>query len=210
VNGTNSNADSVDAEFDQILATINTGLVHKDGTVAMTGALTLPGPPTVNLHAATKAYVDSLIGAPSVAGFMGVWAGAVAPGGWLLCDGAAVNRVTYAALFAVIGTNHGAGDGSTTFNVPDMRGRTAIGAGLGAGLTSRVVGTKMGHELLQSHAHGQTLTAANAGGVYTWPTISQAPGVYAQVATATNTALAGGGSGENMQPSTVVTYVIKT
>ena len=48
--------------------------------------------------------------------------------GWLLCNGAAVSRTTYAALFAKIGTTFGAGDGSTTFNLPDFRGRTFWGA----------------------------------------------------------------------------------
>jgi microcystin-dependent protein len=49
-----------------------------------------------------------------------------APAGWLLCDGAAVSRTTYAALFAEISTSAGPGDGSTTFNVPDYRGRVFV------------------------------------------------------------------------------------
>lgn len=53
--------------------------------------------------------------------------------GALLCDGTAYSRSTYASLFAAIGTAYGAGDGSTTFNVPDLRGRSAIGAGTGTG-----------------------------------------------------------------------------
>lgn len=56
------------------------------------------------------------------------FAGASAPGGWLLCAGQAVNRVTYGILFAAIGTTYGTGDGSTTFNVPDLRGRVPFGA----------------------------------------------------------------------------------
>lgn len=55
------------------------------------------------------------------------YGGTVAPSGWLLCFGQAISRVTYAALFAVIGTAYGVGDGSTTFNIPDFRGR--VGAG---------------------------------------------------------------------------------
>lgn len=55
------------------------------------------------------------------------YAGATAPSGWLLCFGQAVSRTTYAALFAAIGTSWGVGDGSTTFNLPDMRGRVAAG-----------------------------------------------------------------------------------
>lgn len=53
--------------------------------------------------------------------------------GWLLCDGSAVSRATYADLFTAISTTYGAGDGSTTFNVPDYRGRIPIGAGTGVG-----------------------------------------------------------------------------
>jgi microcystin-dependent protein len=53
--------------------------------------------------------------------------GAAAPPGYLLCYGQAVSRTTYRALFAVIGTTYGVGDGSTTFNVPDLRGRTTYG-----------------------------------------------------------------------------------
>lgn len=55
------------------------------------------------------------------------YAGATAPNGWLLCYGQAVSRTTYKNLFARIGTTYGAGDGSTTFNLPDCRGRAIIG-----------------------------------------------------------------------------------
>ena len=54
---------------------------------------------------------------------------ATPPTGWLLCDGSSVSRTTYAALFAILGTAYGAGDGSTTFNLPDGRGRMPVGAG---------------------------------------------------------------------------------
>jgi len=72
--------------------------------------------------------------------------GTVPSGGWLLCDASAVSRTTYANLFAAIGTTWGAGDGSTTFNLPDYRGRNAIGAGQGAGLTDRILGQYGGEE----------------------------------------------------------------
>src|SRR6266576_3216195 len=55
------------------------------------------------------------------------YAGSAAPTNWLICDGTAVSRSTFAALFAIIGTTYGAGDGSTTFNIPDMRGKIAVG-----------------------------------------------------------------------------------
>jgi microcystin-dependent protein len=51
------------------------------------------------------------------------------PFGFLACDGSAISRTTYATLFAIIGTNYGVGDGSTTFNLPDSRGRTHVGVG---------------------------------------------------------------------------------
>lgn len=70
------------------------------------------------------------------------FAGAAAPGGWLLCQGQAVNRTTYAALFAAIGTAFGVGDGSTTFNVPDMRGEFPRGLDAGRGVdTGRTLGS---------------------------------------------------------------------
>jgi microcystin-dependent protein len=88
------------------------------------------------------------------------FAGSAAPTGWLLCDGSAVNRTTYSALFAVIGTAFGAGDGTTTFNLPDARGRATIGAGQGSGLTNRALAANGGEENhllavaeLAAHAH---------------------------------------------------------
>ena len=64
---------------------------------------------------------------------------------WLLCDGSQVSRTTYASLFAAIGTRYGSGDGSTTFNLPDCRGRSPIGAGAGTAggaLTDRSINSK--------------------------------------------------------------------
>jgi microcystin-dependent protein len=61
------------------------------------------------------------------------WLGASAPSGWLVCTGQAVSRSTYAGLFAIISTRFGVGDGSTTFNVPDLQGFQVIGASSGLG-----------------------------------------------------------------------------
>lgn len=63
----------------------------------------------------------------SPAGMVSQFAGASAPTGWLLCDGTAVSRATYASLFSAIGTAYGAGDGSTTFNLPNLKGRVSVG-----------------------------------------------------------------------------------
>lgn len=77
-----------------------------------------------------------VVSAPEVAvdspvGIVVAFAGKTAPAGWLLCDGRAVNRAHFAALFAVIGTSHGVGDGQTTFNLPDYRGRFLRGVAHG-------------------------------------------------------------------------------
>ena len=81
---------------------------------------------------AAKKYTDEHGGGGSDSTPVGVilpFGGTTAPSGYLMCTGQAVSRTTYAALFAVIGTSFGSGDGSTTFNVPDLRGEFLRGAG---------------------------------------------------------------------------------
>lgn len=87
------------------------------------------------------------------------------PAGWLFCGGQAISRSTYAALFDVIGTTYGAGDGSTTFNIPDLRGRVLAGkdnmAGSAAnrltsgvsGVSGATLGASGGDERIQNHTH---------------------------------------------------------
>lgn len=76
-----------------------------------------------NLIAGATLYADTPLGTINAFG------GSTAPEGWLLCQGQAISRTTYADLFKVIGIAFGAGDGSTTFNVPDLRGEFLRGAG---------------------------------------------------------------------------------
>ena len=66
--------------------------------------------------------------------------------GFFICDGSQVSRTTYAALFALIGTSFGIGNGSTTFNLPDFRGRVFGAIGQGTDLTNRVLGNIIGEE----------------------------------------------------------------
>ncbi len=83
---------------------------------------------------AVKTTVDDNFARVVPVGAMMPFAGATAPAGWLLCNGAAVSRtVTYASLFTAIGVAWGSGDGTTTFNLPDMRGRFARGVDAAAG-----------------------------------------------------------------------------
>ena len=89
------------------------------------------------------------------AGIIMPFAGTVAPEGYLFCDGSAVSRTTYATLFDVIGTTFGAGDGSSTFNVPDLSGRVPLGVS-----STHLLGTTGGSETvtlteqeLPAHVH---------------------------------------------------------
>ena len=91
------------------------------------------------------------------------FAGATPPDGYLACDGAEVSRPNYAALFAVCGTTFGVGDGTTTFNLPDLRATFPLGAGQRGSLTSRVLGVVGGEETHQlivgempSHSHSDS------------------------------------------------------
>jgi microcystin-dependent protein len=85
-------------------------------------------------------------GSGSIVGSLIMWVGTSAPSGWLLCDGSAISRSTYATLFAIIGESFGIGDGSTTFNLPDFRGRSPVGVGQGTGLTLRNMADSGGAE----------------------------------------------------------------
>lgn len=92
--------------------------------------LAIVGPILTSTSAITNAMIADarlLAGRIDRPGAIEWRAGASVPNGWLLCAGQAVSRTTYARLFAEIGVTHGAGNGTTTFNVPDLRGRTAFG-----------------------------------------------------------------------------------
>lgn len=148
------------------------------------------------------------------------YAGTTAPGGWLLCDGSAVSRTTYGDLLGVIGTAFGAGDGSTTFNVPDLRGRVAVGKdNMGGTAANRVTGAgtqgatggAQTHTLsvgeMPSHEHGSFENAG--GGYYNWTyavqsTLSSYITPYPQTGPT-----GGGGAHNNLQPYQVLTYIIK-
>lgn len=90
---------------------------------------------------------------PSVAGMVAFFARNTPPSGWLVCDGAAVSRSTYAGLFAALGTVFGVGDGVSTFNLPDLRGEFIRGWDGGRGVDEqRGFGSNQGGEI-QSHVH---------------------------------------------------------
>lgn len=113
--------------------------------------------------------IGSTVGALP-AGSVIPFAGSSAPANWLLCAGQAVSRTDYGALFAVIGTTYGSGNGSTTFNVPDLRGRAVAGkddmGGSAAsrltsgnsGITGTTLGATGGDERYHQHSHSNTLS----------------------------------------------------
>ncbi len=94
-------------------------------------ALTANSDTKVASQKAVKTYIDTGGSAAYISSLILPYGGSAAPTNWFLCDGTAKNRTTYATLFAVVSTTFGVGDGSTTFNLPDLRGRVPVGAGTG-------------------------------------------------------------------------------
>lgn len=160
-----------------------------------------------------------------------MYAGSSAPRGWLLCQGQAVSRTTYAKLFSVIGTTYGSGDGSTTFNVPDMRGRSPLGVGNGdaTGHTNHTLGQKGGEEThtltvneMPSHEHSKIVYRGNGdwnvgdstglGGQQVEPYqvyFNGAIMTYGNAISGWKTSAAGGNSSHNsMHPYSAVNFLI--
>lgn len=134
---------------------------------ALTGTPTAPTPsPGDNTtKIATTAFVVDAIGAGSSVptGTILPYAGSSAPAGYLMCDGAAVSRVTYATLFGVISTAYGPGDGINTFNLPDTQGRFL--AGKGTHLDVDALGDNDGSALASrrpTHKHQSTIDSQGA------------------------------------------------
>ena len=154
------------------------------------------------------------------------FSGSTAPDGWLLSFGQAVSRATYAALFALFGTTYGAGDGSTTFNLPDLRGRVAAGqddmGGTSAnrltdqsgGVDGDVLGDTGGAEThvltaaeSPAHVHQNLRGAALNGASSVRGTFGDGTGANTVGATE---ASGGGGAHNNVPPTILLSYIIKT
>ena len=147
------------------------------------------------------------------------------PSGFLICDGAAVNRTTYADLFTSIGTTFGVGDGSTTFNVPDLRGRVPAGIdSMGQGAANTItdsnadaLGGEFGSEThtlteaeMPSHTHTLTSKTSASGaetGILDTNMDSSSSGSGIQ---STTDSTGSGSAHNNVQPTIFLNFVIKT
>ena len=152
----------IEAEFDNLLAALQTWVGKQEG------------------------LNEVLKGAPNVpTGAILIWSTSTAPSGYLLCDGAAVEQSTYPDLFAVVGTTYGVGNGTTQFNVPDLRQKFIIGkAASGTGSTFAGTGGAIDHTHTgpshthtgPSHTHGSSgLSVSGTTGAGS--THSHAPGI---------------------------------
>ena len=130
-----------------------------------------------------------------------LWGGSSAPSGWEFCDGDELNRTTYAALFAIIGTTYGAGNGSTTFNIPNTQDRAVIGRG------NNGLGTNSGTTFNSS----KTATTASGSASLSTGTVAVSSGAKDSGSTNVLNAVSATGHTHNyVLPSVVLNYIIKT
>ncbi len=138
--------------------TILSAVVGDSGSGGTKGLV--PAPAAGDAAAARFLSAAGTFAAAVPVGSVTMYAANTAPTGWLECSGAAVSRTTYAGLFTAIGTVFGVGDGSTTFNLPDMRGEFARGWDNGRGIDpARAFGSAQADEL-EAHVHSVTPPSA--------------------------------------------------
>ena len=143
------------------------------------------------------------------------YAGPTAPTGWLLCDGTAKNRVAYKPLFDVIGTTYGVGDGSTTFNLPDLRQRFPLGKSpSGTGATLGSSGGFIDHaHVVPSHTHPNVTSGVNSNSGETAATgsgVTRARDGHTHTLSDTLTDSGDGITSTSNPPYQVVNYIILT
>ena len=191
--------------------------------------------PTKPQHAANKAYVDANAGGGGGGGSGGStnlyvgsiieWPSSVLPSGYMWCNGSLISRTAFADLFAVIGTAYGAGDGSTTFALPNKQGKVGVGrdaADANFDVLGEVGGAKtvtLTTNEMPSHGHAMKTVkdvATSSGG--TLPKAADSAGnntgwsAFGPVAPDGNAAIqatGGGAAHSNLQPYVVVNYIIK-
>lgn len=163
--------------------------------------------PEQKLHVVGR--VRDLTGFLAPVGGILMFGGNIAPEGWLLCNGSAVSRVTYADLFSVVGATFGSGDGVSTFNLPDFRRRVSVGAGgTGTPTLPSSIGATGGEErhiltVAEIPSHTHNYKDLNVNGSAEFPSGDGHFGFGPTEPT-------GGGQSHNIiQPSLVVNFIIK-
>lgn len=225
----NDNGIMVQVALSDVLTYLTTNL-------AITSAMITDGTISTNDiadGAITGAKLSS--GAVTPAGIVNPYAGATTPSGWLLCDGQLASRTIYSGLFAAIGDTYGAGDGSTTFNIPDLRGRVIAGqddmGGTSANrLTGQLAGQMNGDTLgatggtesvtlttgqMPAHTHTGSVdlrTNWESGSSSKSP-VGTGNARYDNTGTSpsfTTDSTGGGAAHNNLQPTMILNYIIKT
>lgn len=195
------------------------------GNLAVTGTTTFTGVPSAPTASAgtntTQVATTAFVLSNSVpTGVINMWGTATAPTGYLLCAGAAVSRSTYAALFAVIGTTFGVGDGTTTFNVPNYTSRMPYGTTLAStGGSADAIVVSHTHTATSTvtdptHQHGSLLGGyGTSGGGLGYGTqgggVTDLASTGITVAT-TNTSTGVSGTNANLPPYLGINFIIKT
>ena len=204
------------------------GAATFESTVTVSGAATFQSTVTVkgDVHVSSKVCASAFYGdGLNISGLLppGVivpYGVSAAPTGFLLCNGQAVSRSTYSALFAIVSALYGEGNGSSTFNVPDLRGRfiagwdagtevlTAVTAGMIVGSPIATVGGTQAVQLtvdqIPDHEHTYTRYATKEGGN------EGGGGVWMNDSTVSTGGKGGDGSHSNIPPAMILNFIIKT
>jgi len=188
-------------------------------TLTRNPILSSNGNALVNFGSGTKRVYSTLPASRSrLVGEVVAWTGSSLPAGYVWANGQNLSRTTYAALFAAFGTTYGAGDGSTTFAVPDLRGRAVIGRDdMGGSAASRItswtcgiagttLGAAGGDQNIPIHAHAYSGVFVTGGNTQT----NIGTGSSWWINSSLSTGNAGSGGSANVPPAIVLNYIIYT
>jgi len=154
-----------------------------------------------------------------ITGEIRMWAAETPPNGWFICDGRTISRIQYVQLYSVVGTNYGEGDGSTTFNIPDLKGKVPVGKNSTDSDFNKLgnQGGEKKHKLTAEEsglpAHNHLLEGMDPGGTYRqygayYSNYDRSVTVNA-ITVKPNNAQDANFSHNNLQPYIVLNYIIK-